>query len=401
MSRKWDIVPISQIARKMSRPESVDSSKVYRLLGAHWYAKGLYVKDEKPGMEIRASKLFAVKPGDFVYNRLFAWKGSFAVAQEEHEGCFVSNEFPYFELDRERVSPKFLWLYFSRESAWLEALGLSSGSTPTSRNRLKEEQFLQMQIPLPPLDEQRRIVARIEELAALIEEAQGLRREEKEEMKALLASAKNEIFNEEFYAKWPAVTLGEVADIGSGVTLGRSLSGITIQLPYLRVANVQDGYLDLREVKEVEIRASEREKWLLQPGDILLTEGGDWDKLGRGTVWHGEIPNCIHQNHIFRVRVDPDEFVPEYLSTLIGSPYGKAYFQAASKQTTNLATINKRQLKAFVVLCPPLSEQRRIVAYLDDLQAQMDELTALQEATQAELDALLPSVLDRAFKGEL
>ena len=127
MGKKWDFVPISQIARKVSRPESVDSSKIYRLLGAHWYAKGLYVKDEKPGMEIRASKLFAVKPGDFVYNRLFAWKGSFAIAQEEHEGCFVSNEFPCFELDRERVSPKFLWLYFSRESAWLEALGLSSG----------------------------------------------------------------------------------------------------------------------------------------------------------------------------------------------------------------------------------------------------------------------------------
>jgi type I restriction enzyme S subunit len=200
---------------------------------------------------------------------------------------------------------------------------------------------------------------------------------------------------------WPGVALGEIAEIVSGVTLGRKLNGATILLPYLRVANVQDGYLDLREVKEVEIYESEKEKWLLRPGDILLTEGGDWDKLGRGTVWHGEIPHCIHQNHIFRLRVDPNEFDPEYLSHLISSSYGKTYFQAASKQTTNLATINRRQLNAFTVFHPALSEQRRIIAYLDGLQAQVDELTAAQEAAQAELEALLPAVLDKAFRGEL
>src|SRR5207237_4668412 len=138
---------------------------------------------------------------------------------------------------------------------------------------------------------------------------------------------------------WPLSKLCDVADIRSGVTLGRKLCGPTVRLPYLRVANVQDGHLDLREVKEVDVLADEREKWRLQPGDILLTEGGDWDKLGRGTVWRGEIPNCIHQNHIFRVRVKPSEFDPRFLAAFIASPYGKRYFQAASKRTTNLASI--------------------------------------------------------------
>jgi len=121
------------------------------------------------------------------------------------------------------------------------------------------------------------------------------------------------------------------------------------------LANVQDGRLSLSEVKEIEILESEASKWTLQFGDLLLTEGGDWDKLGRGTVWHEEIPNCIHQNHIFRVRTRPKDFVPEFLALLIRSPIGKAYFQAASKQTTNLASINMRQLKSFSVLQPPLS----------------------------------------------
>src|SRR5207249_8193310 len=107
---------------------------------------------------------------DFVYNRLFAWKGSFAVATEANAGCYVSNEFPCFAIDQDRADAKFLWRYFSRASPWEEALGLSAGGTPTSRNRLKEEKFLSMEIPIPPLPQQRRIVARIEELAAKIHE---------------------------------------------------------------------------------------------------------------------------------------------------------------------------------------------------------------------------------------
>jgi type I restriction enzyme, S subunit len=164
---------------------------------------------------------------------------------------------------------------------------------------------------------------------------------------------------------------------------------------------VQDGHLDLSKIKEVEVLESEADKWKLLSGDILLTEGGDWDKLGRGTVWREEIPNCIHQNHIFRVRTSPNEFVPEFLAALIGSPVGKAYFQAASKQTTNLASINQTQLKAFRVFQPPLPEQRRIVAYLDDLQEQTNTLKALQAETSTELNALMPSILDKAFRGEL
>lgn len=252
-----------------------------------------------------------------------------------------------------------------------------------------------------PLSQIPRIVAQIEVLAARIEEARGLRRGAVEEAEALVVAKKNYLFSADFIAKYPSYSLGTVSEIQSGVTLGRDLTGERVSLPYLRVANVQDGFLDLGEIKEVEIRASEFEKWQLEIGDILLTEGGDWDKLGRGAVWKGEIKNCIHQNHIFRLRVNPEKFDPYYLMALISSPYGKAYFQNASKQTTNLASINQRQLKAFQIYGPPLPDQHRIVAYLDSLQAQVDHLKRLQAETAAELDALLPSVLDKAFKGEL
>jgi len=170
------LISLAEVLKSVSRPERVEPEKTYRILGAHWYAEGLYVKDTLLGSQIRADKVFRVEEGDFVYNRLFAWKGSFAVATESNSGCYVSNEFPCFTINDDRADANFLWRYFSRVSAWEEALGLSTGGTPTSRNRLKEEKFLAMMIPLPPLSEQRRIVSRIEELAAKINEARGLRR---------------------------------------------------------------------------------------------------------------------------------------------------------------------------------------------------------------------------------
>ncbi|HYT41745.1 MAG TPA: restriction endonuclease subunit S, partial [Methylomirabilota bacterium] len=361
MKNIWPRVALWKVLTPISRPESINPTGSYRILGAHWYAHGLYVKDIKSGSEIQADRIYRVEQGDFVYNRLFAWKGSFAVATEANHGDYVSNEFPCFIVNQEIADSKYLWRYFSRKPTWEEALSLSTGGTPTSRNRLKEEKLLAMEIPLPPLEEQRRIVAHIEELATRIEEARGLRREALEEVELIRATATQQLFEPGKSYNWTTAKLGEVSEIRSGVTLGRVLNGPTVRLPYLRVANVQDGYLNLHTIKEIDILNSEADKWLLQSGDILLTEGGDWDKLGRGTIWRGEIPNCIHQNHIFRVRTNPAVFDPNYLVALISSPYGKSYFQSASKQTTNLASINRRQLNEFKVFRLSLPEQRRIV----------------------------------------
>ncbi len=167
-------IALGELLSPVARPESVNPEAKYRLLGARWYAKGLFVKEVASGAEIRASKLYRVERGDFVYNRLFAWKGSFAVASEDVDGCFVSNEFPCFQIDDGRLDSRFLAYYFSLESVWIEALGLSTGGTPTSRNRLNERKLQQMTIPLPPLEEQRRIVARLDAVLGKLEEARRL-----------------------------------------------------------------------------------------------------------------------------------------------------------------------------------------------------------------------------------
>lgn len=157
------------------------------------------------------------------------------------------------------------------------------------------------------------------------------------------------------------VPLGSVSIIDSGITLGRPLTGSgTIELPYLRVANVQDGFIDTTDIKMVRIFRAELERYRLRAGDVLMTEGGDFDKLGRGAVWDGAINPCLYQNHIFRVRCDSSVLLPEYLAAYSASLHGKQIFKSLSKQTTNLASINIRQLKAFPVPLPTLKQQRRM-----------------------------------------
>ena len=163
-------------------------------------------------------------------------------------------------------------------------------------------------------------------------------------------------------AEWEVTPLHSCAEIGSGVTLGRTLTGSdVVELPYLRVANVQDGYVDLSEVKTVRVYRHEISRFLLQAGDVLMNEGGDYDKLGRGTVWRGQIDPCLHQNHVFRVRVDRNQLLPEFLALVSASPYGKRFFVLSSKQSTNLASINSTQLKAFPIPLPSIAEQKVIV----------------------------------------
>ena len=197
---------------------------------------------------------------------------------------------------------------------------------------------------------------------------------------------------------WPLVALRDVADIAAGITLGRKTKETElIEVPYLRVANVQDGQLALADIKTVAASRREIDKWTLRDGDLLLTEGGDLDKLGRGACWREQLPICIHQNHIFRVRLPADRYDPDFVSLQVSSPYGKAYFLAHAKKTTGIASINQQVLGAFPLLSPPLSEQLLIAA---DLKLQLAAVEEARQAAQAQvLDAqrLVTAILAQTF----
>ena len=388
--------PLAELLTPVRREVSVEPHREYELLGAHWYAKGLYTKEIKPGSRIKASKLYRVENGDFVYNRLFAWKGSFAVASAKNHDCFVSNEFPCFAVNDECLHASYLWYYFQREASWNEALGMSFGATPTSRNRLKEEKLLSMQIPLPPLPEQRRIVAKIERLAAKIDGARSIRNVTHDEADALEKS-----IAECVYRALAADGLKPLDQACESITDGAHVTPKFFDsgVPFIFVGNVSSGCLHFQGCKFVDPEYFDTVTEQRRPrrGDVLYSAVGA--TLGVPAVVDVERDFCF-QRHIAIIRPKLNVIDSYFLRHMLRT---SSVFGIAWKSTTGSAqpTIALRGIRALPIPIPPLAEQRRIVAYLDGLQAKVDELKRLEADSAAKLDALLPAILDRAFKSEL
>ncbi|MEU6021425.1 restriction endonuclease subunit S [Micromonospora sp. NPDC047134] len=167
---------------------------------------------------------------------------------------------------------------------------------------------------------------------------------------------------------WTWTTLGEIAEVVGGVTKDskRQQDPSFVEVPYLRVANVQRGYLDLSNVATIRVPEQKADSLRLQYGDVLLNEGGDRDKLGRGWIWEDQIPGCIHQNHVFRARIIDGVLAPKLLA-LFANSFGQKWFQQNGLQSVNLASISLTMMKKFPVPMPPLAEQDRIVVALDNL----------------------------------
>ena len=201
---------------------------------------------------------------------------------------------------------------------------------------------------------------------------------------------------------WTWATLAQISNLKGGVTKGRRYrAGESLtEVPYLRVANVQRGYLDLSEIKTTKVTQEVADQLALVPGDILFTEGGDRDKLGRGWVWNGEVEGCIHQNHVFRSRLLLSEMHPEFVSWW-GNSFGQTFFSQSGKQTTNLASINLSVLSGFPVPLPPLAEQRRIVAEVERRISVIQQAEATVEANLTRAEWLRQSILKQAFSGKL
>lgn len=201
---------------------------------------------------------------------------------------------------------------------------------------------------------------------------------------------------------WVWASVDMLGEIASGVAKGSKMSAGTEarEVPYLRVANVQRGFLDLSEVKT--ILATERDiaDLMLKDGDVLFNEGGDRDKLGRGWVWRDEVANCIHQNHVFRMRPYLPEVLPELISHH-GNTFGKSWFQRAGKQTTNLASINMTMLRMFPVPLGPADEQQELLSQLDILINELDQQEKAVEHGLKQSAAQRQNILRAAFAGEL
>ncbi|MCW7554544.1 restriction endonuclease subunit S [Endozoicomonas gorgoniicola] len=291
----------------------------------------------------------------------------------------------------------------------------ASGSTALG---IKAERFVYLRKLLPPYSEQRIIANFLDHETAkidtLIEEQQSLIRLLQEKRQAVISHTVTKGLNPDAPMKdsgvewlgevpehWVVRRLKHASDHQSGIPKGKDLTGRkTIEVPMLRVANVQDGYLDLTDVHTIKIEPSQLDRFMLKKGDVLMNEGGDNDKLGRGAVWTGEINPCIHQNHVHAIR--PREIEPEWLELLTGSSYAKFHFYRVAKQSTNLASISSSSMKETPLVIPPVEERREIMSYLKKMKTNYDSLetecqkqiTLLSEHRTALISAAVTGKID-------
>ena len=287
------------------------------------------------------------------------------------------------------LSPRYLLLFLLSKAEYFERTGV--GATVKG---LTLADYQRLDIVLPPLPEQERIVKLLDEA----DELRKLRAQADRRTADLIPALFHEMFGENAKKPHVRVKLEQIAKVVSGVAKGRKFNGrLPVEVPYLRVANVQAGHLDLSEIKTIQALPEEVEELALRKGDILLTEGGDFDKLGRGAMLEQDLPTCIHQNHVFRVRVEQSKLDPVYFAKFLLTGEARRYFLGCAKRTTNLASINMTQLRALPVLLPPLPLQKEFAARVSDIRAMQAE----QAASRCRLDDLFQSMLHRAFQGEL
>jgi type I restriction enzyme S subunit len=402
MANGWRTVPFSEVVKVVSRPETLDRDKTYRILGMRWYAQGLFIREDKPGHEIQANELFRVEKDDFVYNRLFAWKGSFGIVDDTTAGGYVSGEFPCFHVITEKADPKFIHLYLSQEPIWNEIARVSSGQTNISRLRLKVPTFLAMEIPLPPLTEQTRIMRRIEALAARLAEARSLRREADVETVLFINSVLNALVVDA-QKKYKTLLLENLLkDANYGTSVKCHPERTDDAVPVLRIPNVASEKVTLNDLKFGVLGETEYQKTVLQEGDILVVRtNGSADLVGRCAVVPALPEPMAFASYMIRIRCDKEVISPAFLQLVLRQQRTGGFLIDFARTTAGQYNVSLGRLRKTKIPVPPLEEQWRLVTYLDALQAHASALRAAQAETGKMLSALMPSILDKAFKGEL
>ena len=392
MSIMMPQVPLDSLLTECKRITTIQPQGSYRLLGIRNYAQGLYVRETKLGSNIRANNLYRVHKGDFVYSRLSAGTGGFALAGDNEHNCFVSNEFPCFQVNLERLNNKYLAWYFGYRLTWSKAVLLSYG---TGRNRLAVDEFLKFTIPLPSLEHQHQIVSKIEGIACKVNDAIRLQKYGYTETDNMLSSTMRKLFSGISYYK--VVPIEDVClDIIDCLHSNPIYSDEGI--PTVRSPDVGWGKLLLQNAKKTSeeeyIRRTRRGE--LKPGDIIVVrEGGGTGKAG--IVEEGQRVSLGQR--VMQLSSNQDKVLPKFLLFQWLSPLIQQDQLAECMKGSASPHLNIRAMKRFNFILPSLEEQRCIIAYLEELQAKVDRLKALQIHTVAELDALLPSILDEAFYG--
>ncbi|WJR68974.1 restriction endonuclease subunit S [Neorhizobium sp. CSC1952] len=398
---RYRLGDIFTVARGGS-PRPIDAYLTDDPNGINWIkigdatASGKFIRTTKERIKPEGlSKTRRVIPGDFILSNSMSFGRPYIMAIDGciHDGWLLLRPNDENSIDRE-------FYFYLLGSDILQQLFSSQAAGSAVRN-LNIDLVAAVEVQVPPLHEQRRIA----EILSSVDEAIAATRAVIEQTRKVKQGVLERLLTKgightrfkqteigEIPEGWEVVELQDVASVRTGLAKNKKEILDAVDLPYLRVANVQDGYVDLSDLQTISVSRGQIERYSLRKGDVLMTEGGDYDKLGRGDVWDGSVEPCLHQNHVFAVRADQERLVPEFLANLTASRSGKAYFQSCSKRSTNLASINSTQVKQFPVRLPDLSEQSEIVRISKSFDAAISVATS-RLSQQLQLKSALMSDL--------
>ena len=398
MNRPWPKVRLGEVLRRSEETIELQPDAQYRQITVKLWGKGVVLRGVLTGAEIAATRQMLARRGQFILSRIDARNGALGIVPLELDGAIVTNDFPLFNVVENRLLPAYLgWM--CRTASFVEECKRASEGT-TNRVRLQEDKFLAREIPLPPLAEQRRVVARIEELAAQIHEARTFRRNALQETEALQASNLGVVFRT-LASNAPVHPLGDLCSHildGPHVTPAYLPDGVP-GIPFVTVKNMVSGKLDLSNlnyVSQVDHRVFTR-RCRAEFGDALYSKDGATRGRPCFVDTHREFSYFVS---VALIKPHRHQLDGKYLVHLLNSAWIKDRMADKSRGDM-IPHIVLKEIRAFPVPTPPLPEQRRIVAELDALQAEVDALKRLQAETAAALDALLPAILDHAFQGDL
>lgn len=378
------IAPIDKAARPLDTLNVI--AKV--TFGGELFLRGAKAKRGYKG------PLFEALPGDVIISKIRVGQGSFCVIDDQIDHVAVSPEYPVYTPDQLQILPRFLAMVLRTPEFMRRLTGSASGNT--TKRRIRPAFFESLKISLPDLPEQHAIVASYDAAlkAAAAKElaADAAVAKASADFEAALGFApatplpERPIFIASFkdLDRWshegalrgvlkltdpipafPVTPLGTIGKVSYGLQKYPGNRPGLHARPYLRVANVQRNRLDLQVIKTINVPDDDMPRYRLEDGDLLLCEGNSAELVGRGAIWRSEISDCVHQNHVLRVRLDQSKATPEFALSVINSNYGQAYFRTKAKQTTNLASINSKEVASFSLPLPPLADQNAMIAKLD------------------------------------
>lgn len=399
VNKGWQKVFLGEVMQQEIDAVPVNNQPEFQIAGVYSFARGLFARESLPNTQTTYKFFHRLHKDMFVISVPKAWEGALARVTDEFDGWFLSPVFPTFRVDKEKLDIRFFEWYCRQAHVW-ESLRRKSRGIGARRESVSVEKFLSLEIPLPPLEEQRRIVARIEALAARVQEALSLRERAVEEVDRLFSSSAKALFNNH---SWKLISIENLVG-RENLKNGKSLKSneLPSEVSCLRISALRDGRIDYTDTKPISITIDEAKPYIIQKNDVYIVRGnGSKDLVGRAGLVNEYKGIIIFPDLFIKVPLNTNQILPTFFVAWWNSPIMREKIVELAKTTSGIWKINQQHIASCDIPLPPLSEQHRIVAHLDAVQAKVDELRRLQAETQAELAALMPSILDRAFKGEL